>query len=192
MASSAGDDPNARVDLSLSRASGKDLTKFVMYSQGNFVSNQGDLEKNCSILLKLTLGVDGATGEPYFKKAEYIPIYTQKKNRQGASHHTVWPVEEALALVDTEENPFNSEDKQRLPKAWDHIPVSYTHLRLRRRAGPARRSKPWIRQWPLWSGTCGRSAWPPRRRPAESGSCCLLYTSVPDDAKYVVNIFKDK
>lgn len=130
MASSAGDDPNARVDLSLSRASGKDLTKFVMYSQGNFVSNQGDLEKNCSILLKLTLGVDGATGEPYFKKAEYIPIYTQKKNRQGASHHTVWPVEEALALVDTEENPFNNEDKQRLPKAWDHILASQPAIDL--------------------------------------------------------------
>ena len=130
LAQSEEDDPGAPVNVALGRASGKDRQKFVMYSQGNFVSNQGDLEKNCSILLKLTLGVDGATGEPYLKKAEYIPIYTQKKNRLGASHHTVWPVEEALALLKTEENPFNSEDRRRLPQAWEHILASQPAIDL--------------------------------------------------------------
>ncbi|MEA4891715.1 MAG: CapA family protein [Peptococcaceae bacterium] len=130
LAQSQGDDPGQRVDLSLSRASGKDLTKFVMYSQGNFISNQQEMEKNSSMLLKLTLGVDGATAEPYLKKAEYIPIYTQKKNRQGVSRHTVWPVEEAMALMDSAENPFNSEDRQRLPRAWDLILASQPALDL--------------------------------------------------------------
>jgi poly-gamma-glutamate synthesis protein (capsule biosynthesis protein) len=112
------------------RASGKDQVKFVMYSQGNFVSNQEGMDRLCSILLKLTIGVDGATGEPYFKNAEYIPVYTQKRNRQGVSHHQVWPLELALAQLAGSDPPFGGEDKASLPKAWDYILNSQPALSL--------------------------------------------------------------
>lgn len=112
------------------KASGKDQMKFVMYSQGNFVSNQEGMDRLSSILLKLTLGVDGATGEPYFKNAEYIPIYTQRRDRQGFSRHQVWPLELALAELAGEKPPFGGEDKSNVPKAWDYIIKSQPALSL--------------------------------------------------------------
>jgi len=112
------------------KASGKDRQKFVMYSQGNFVSNQEGLERLCSILLKLTIGVDGATGEPYLKEAGYVPIYTQKRNRQGSSKHMVWPLEVALAELEAGGQPFNGDDRANLPKAWDHVLKSQPALDL--------------------------------------------------------------
>ncbi len=112
------------------KASGKDQIKFVMYSQGNFVSNQEGMDRLSSIILKLTLGVDGATGEPYFKNAEYIPIYTQRRNRQGISQHKVWPLELAMAELTGEAPPFGNEDKANVPKAWDYIIKSQPALNL--------------------------------------------------------------
>ncbi|MPN64164.1 hypothetical protein SDC9_211935 [bioreactor metagenome] len=101
-----------------------------MYSQGNFVSNQEGMDRLSSIILKLTLGVDGATGEPYFKNAEYIPIYTQRRNRQGISRHKVWPLELAMAELTGEAPPFGNEDKANVPKAWDYIIKSQPALNL--------------------------------------------------------------
>jgi len=104
--------------------------RVVMYSQGNFVSNQTDMEMLSSMLLRLTIGVDGASGEPYFKEAGYIPIYTQKRNRQGAPYHTVWPLELALAELQREGHPFNGDDKAAIPRAWEHVRNSQPALDL--------------------------------------------------------------
>ncbi|MCL1804615.1 MAG: CapA family protein [Clostridiales bacterium] len=105
-------------------------TRFVMYSQGNFISNQEGMDRNVSILLKLTIGVDGATGETYFKEAGYIPIYTQKRNPQGASRHTVWPLELALADLEGGGGAFGAGDRAILPKAWDYAVKSQPDLDL--------------------------------------------------------------
>jgi poly-gamma-glutamate synthesis protein (capsule biosynthesis protein) len=111
-------------------ASVKDQSRFVMYSQGNFVSNQEGLERLCSILLKLTIGVDGATGEPYFKAAGYIPVYTQKRDRNGASHHMVWPIELALEELEAGGQGFHAEDRAGIPKAWDYVLNSQPAIEL--------------------------------------------------------------
>jgi len=111
-------------------ASGKDARRFVMYSLGNFVSNQIGMERLCSIILKLRIGVDGPTGETFLKGTEFIPIYTQKRNRQGASHHTVWPLEVALELLAHEDHPFGAEDRAAIPRAWDHVLNSQPALEL--------------------------------------------------------------
>jgi poly-gamma-glutamate synthesis protein (capsule biosynthesis protein) len=129
------------------KASGKDQVKFVMYSQGNFISNQEGMERLCSILLKLTIGVDGATGEPYFKNAEYIPIYTQKRSRQGVSHHIVWPLELAMAELLSEDQPFGAEDKASLPKAWDYIVNSQPAISLLT-----------LEDTPVWSELTGKES----------------------------------
>ena len=112
------------------KASGKDRQKFVIYSQGNFVSNQEGLERNCSLLLKLTVGVDGATGEPYLKDAGYIPIFTQKRNREGVSQHTVWPLELALAELEAGGQAFGAGDRANIPKAWEYVQKSQPNLAL--------------------------------------------------------------
>jgi hypothetical protein len=119
----------------LGRASGKDQLKLVMYSQGNLVSNQAELERSSSLILKLTLGVDGATGEPYLKKAEYIPTYTQRRDRQGVSHHTIWPLELALTPAAADSRIFGGGDQSSLPQAWKHITDSQPGLDLLLLAG---------------------------------------------------------
>ena len=104
--------------------------KFVMYSLGNFVSNQEGMERLSSMLLVLTIGVSGITGEPYFKEAGYIPIYTQKRNNQGVSHHIVWPLELALAELEAGGQAFGWEDRTAIPRAWNHVVNSQPDLKL--------------------------------------------------------------
>ena len=122
-------------------------TKFVMYSQGNFVSNQEGLERLCSMLLKLTIGVDGATGEPYFQEAGYIPIYTQKRNVQGVSKHRVWPLELAMAELEAGGAAFNGEDRANILKAWEHVIRSQPDLTLLT-----------LQDTPLWEALTNQSA----------------------------------
>jgi len=100
---------------------GDEKESFVMYSLGNFVSSQKGLERLSSLVLKVEVGIDYYSGEPYFKGAEYIPIYTQKKNKQGKYHFTVWPIEKALAELEKENHNFPPDEAQALAKAWDHI-----------------------------------------------------------------------
>jgi len=103
------------------RASGKDRMRFVMYSHGNFVANQIKMETLTSVLLKMTIGVDAVTGDPYFKSAGYIPIYIQRRNVQGDYRHTVWPLELALDELKAGGKKFNSVDRANIPKAWDYV-----------------------------------------------------------------------
>ena len=112
------------------KAPDREQAKFVMYSQGNFVSNQEGMNRLVSIMLKLTIGVDGATGKPYLKEAGYIPIYTQRRNRQGESRHTVWPLELALEELESGGIAFGAEDRANIPKAWDYAIKSQPGLRL--------------------------------------------------------------
>lgn len=99
-------------------------TKFVMYSLGNFISSQKGLERLSSLILNITLKVDGTTGAPSFEGASYIPLYTQKKDRNGRYHFVVWPIELALDAAKKPNNPFSAEDAAALKKAWEHVKVS--------------------------------------------------------------------
>ena len=110
--------------------SDKSPVKMIMYSQGNFVSNQDGLDRLCSLLLKLTIGVDGATGEPYLLEAGYIPVYTQKRDRQGFSRHTVWPLELALAELEAGGRAFGADDRANIPRAWERVIQSQPALTL--------------------------------------------------------------
>jgi len=95
--------------------------RFAMYSQGNFVSNQNDYTGTYSVMLYLTYGVNGSTGEPYLKTAEYIPTFVQKRLKDGTSHHTIWAIERALPLIGTADDPFNDQDREFIQKAWIDI-----------------------------------------------------------------------
>jgi len=99
-------------------------TKFVMYSLGNFISGQKGLERLSSLILKVTLRVDGKTGAPSFEGASFIPIYTQKKDRNGKFHFVVWPIETAMDEIMKPGHSFNAEDALALKKAWDHVLAS--------------------------------------------------------------------
>lgn len=99
-------------------------TKFVMYSLGNFISSQKGLERLSSLIFNITLNVDGTTGAPSFEGASYIPLYTQKKDRNGRYHFVAWPIELALDAAEKPNNPFSTEDTAALRKAWGHVMAS--------------------------------------------------------------------
>ncbi len=105
-------------------------SKLVMYSQGNFISNQTGLDNVSGLLLKITIGVRGDTGEPYLKDAGFIPVYTQRRDRSGAYKHTVWPIELALREIEAGSDIFNNEDRANIPKAWQRVIDSQPYLKL--------------------------------------------------------------
>lgn len=102
----------------------KSQTSFVMYSLGNFISGQKGLERLSSLILNITLRVDGKTGAPSFEGASYIPLYTQKKDRNGKFHFVVWPIETAMEEIKKPGHPLGMEDVSALKKAWDHVLAS--------------------------------------------------------------------
>ena len=107
------------------------IDRFVMYSQGNLVSNQDGLDRLCNMLLKLTVRVDGASGQPYLSQAGYIPIYTQRRSSAGVSKHTVWPVELAMDALETSgKQLFGEQDRAAIPKAWERVQQSQPELAI--------------------------------------------------------------
>ena len=46
-----------------------DKAQFVIYSLGNFISDQNGLPRKSSMILNLHFGIDPVTGDPYFKEA---------------------------------------------------------------------------------------------------------------------------
>lgn len=102
----------------------KSPKRFVMYSLGNFISGQKGLERLSSLILNISLRVDGKTGAPSFEGASYIPLYTQKKDRNGKFHFVVWPIETALEEVQKPGHSLSTEDVSALKKAWNHVLAS--------------------------------------------------------------------
>lgn len=101
--------------------SGGGEKKFVSYSLGNFISDQNGLPRRTAIILNLYLGVDALTGKPYFKKADYIPIWARKYTKNNKVCFEVVPIEQAIAEIragkTTEYTPAEVKD---LEQAWDH------------------------------------------------------------------------
>lgn len=101
--------------------------KFVIYSLGNFISAQRGMPRKASIILNLHLGVNTATGKPYFKKAEYIPIWTRQYQKEGKTHFEVLPIETTLNSIRLgETKEFTMAEITELEEAWEHILSCFT------------------------------------------------------------------
>jgi hypothetical protein len=95
--------------------------KFVIYSLGNFVSDQKGLERKTSIILNLHFDYDPETRCLSPKEACYIPIWTHKTRRNGRLSFQVLPVEPALTSIRRgSATGFAPEDLADLEKAWTH------------------------------------------------------------------------
>jgi poly-gamma-glutamate synthesis protein (capsule biosynthesis protein) len=122
----------------------KEQKRAVIYSQGNFVSNQNELERYSGLLLKLIIGVDGATGEPFLKDAGYIPVYTQRFNVNNEYRHTVWPTELAIYELDNGGSKFRPADRQDIRKSWNYVSENQPALKLIR-----------LNETPVWNTLIG-------------------------------------
>lgn len=95
--------------------------RFVIYSLGNFISDQKGLERISSVILNLTYGIDAQTKQPYFKKAAYIPIKTRRFWQNGKVTFEILPVEAALTSIRTGRSKFSAAEQKELEESWVHI-----------------------------------------------------------------------
>jgi poly-gamma-glutamate capsule biosynthesis protein CapA/YwtB (metallophosphatase superfamily) len=110
------------LQLSQSYKSENGKTQFVIYSLGNFISDQNGLARKASVILHLHFGVDALTEEPYFKEATYDPIWTRKYKKEGRLTFEVLPLEQTLAQIrKAEADDFTIKEIQELEQAWLHI-----------------------------------------------------------------------
>ena len=101
--------------------SGNGEKKFVSYSLGNFISDQNGLPRKTAIILNLHFGVDSLTGKPYFKKADYLPIWTRKYSQNDKLCFEVVPIEQALNEIRAGKTTgYTPAEVQTLEQAWEH------------------------------------------------------------------------
>lgn len=96
--------------------------KFVIYSLGNFVSDQNGLERKTSVILNLFYDYDPQKNELTFDNASYIPIWTHRTRNSGKLSFQVLPIGPALSSIKrgTAYTSFTKTDIFDLEKAWDH------------------------------------------------------------------------
>ncbi len=75
--------------------------KYVVYSMGNFISNQNYQSTKSNyvkdgLMVKLVLEKDFETGRVDIKNIDYIPTWTYKYNLNGRTNHEIIPIEKAL------------------------------------------------------------------------------------------------
>lgn len=100
--------------------------KFVIYSLGNFISAQRGLERRCSIILNLHMDVD-EHGQPYFKEATYIPIYTRRYRNNGHISFEVLPLEPVLTSIKNGTNPnYTKQETDIFEQSFNYVT---THLK---------------------------------------------------------------
>jgi len=103
-----------------------DKAQFVIYSLGNFISDQNGLPRKSSLILNLHFSIDPLTGDPHFKEATYVPIWTWKYQINDTLRFEIIPLEETITGIKSGQlGDFTLDDIQDLQQAWVHV-SSYT------------------------------------------------------------------
>lgn len=92
---------------------------FVIYSMGNFISNQKERYRDSSIVLNLELEKDPRTNRTVLKEASYIPTWVQRI-ANGKPVYRVLPVEQGIKDYEAKRDQLLfSSDYQRLKQVWE-------------------------------------------------------------------------
>jgi len=95
---------------------GKDKKVFIIYSMGNFVSNQRKKYTDSGVIVKVQIIRERISGETVIGRIEYIPTYVSVANG-----FRILPVREAINAIeskDTESPYYFSGDFSRLKEVW--------------------------------------------------------------------------
>ena len=76
-----------------------DRNCFVIYSMGNFISDQRGLERNSGIILQIEFSKNLTTGQTLLKKIDYIPTYSHSYYDGGRQQFRVVPVEQTIEKI---------------------------------------------------------------------------------------------
>lgn len=66
-------------------------TKFIIYSMGNFVSNQSDPHTDEGIIVYLNLKKDAKTKQVNLDEVSYLPTFVHKYQKNGKRHYAIIP-----------------------------------------------------------------------------------------------------
>ncbi|GBF32811.1 capsule biosynthesis protein capA [Desulfocucumis palustris] len=102
-------------------AGGKQKNCFVIYSLGNFISNQRWRHSDCGIILNLDIHKT-AEGETAIEKASYIPVWVHTYRENNRLNFRVLPVDEAIKNYEAgKDSLLNKNDYQRLQQVKQDI-----------------------------------------------------------------------
>ncbi|MDX9872838.1 MAG: CapA family protein [Clostridia bacterium] len=94
--------------------------KPVIYSLGNFISDQNGLERTTAAILNIHIKVGAQNQEACLEKVSYIPVKTRRFRQGGKLHFEVLPVEAALCSARRQPSYFTSQEKRELEAAAAH------------------------------------------------------------------------
>lgn len=101
-----GSHPHVIEPMEIIEIDGKN--KFVIYSMGNFISNQRGLERNSGIVLKLKYTKNFDSGETWLTEVSYTPTYSQVYQQDGRQKFRVIPVEQGIWSIKNGTDPLLS------------------------------------------------------------------------------------
>ncbi|WP_238455540.1 CapA family protein [Desulfolucanica intricata] len=94
--------------------------KFIIYSLGNFISNQRWQYSDSGVILNLEIEKNQQTGKTSLKKAAYIPVWVDTYNSGGKLRYRVLPVEKAIYDYQKgQDSLLTAEDYSRLQQVWE-------------------------------------------------------------------------
>lgn len=102
--------------LTVKDEKGKDKKVFIIYSMGNFVSNQRKRYTDSGVIVRLQLIKERISGETVIGRIEYIPTYVSVANG-----FRILPVQEAINAVEnkiTDSPYYFPGDYSRLKEVW--------------------------------------------------------------------------
>lgn len=99
--------------------------KFIIYSMGNFISNQrretlsiGNRKyTEDGIIVKLTLEKDFSLGKTVIKDVDYIPTWVYRYSESGVQKHVILPTSE---YIEEENDKFSKEVLSRLKESYNN------------------------------------------------------------------------
>lgn len=98
---------------------GEEKEAFVIYSLGNFVSNQRDRYKDSGVILQISFEKNFHTDKTILQKVEYIPTWVDKSNAGGKTYYHVLAVEEAMNQYQLgQKKTLSDNDYEVLQRTW--------------------------------------------------------------------------
>jgi len=98
----------------------KEGEKFIVYSLGNFISNQRWQYSDSGIILNLTFEKNLVQNKTYLKDVSYIPVWVDTYPAGGMLRYRVVAVEKAVADYQNGTDPLlTAEDAARLKQVWE-------------------------------------------------------------------------
>ncbi|HZK18448.1 MAG TPA: CapA family protein, partial [Clostridia bacterium] len=103
---------------------GTENTGFVIYSLGNFISNQRWRYSDSGLILNFYLEKNFETGKTELIDVDYVPTWVHTYTKSGRIHYRVLPVYEAVYNYEHDLDPLvSTEDYNRLREVWTETTV---------------------------------------------------------------------